>query len=968
MAANERDFSSSSKYDIYSKLMLIASKYFDVTNEDFLKTGLFGYVTESMAMIARDSSFHKSMLYNEAFLNTAVMPKSIYNWAKMFGVSIPAATPAYADIQVTIPIDSLYFQAGSAWGSAYGAEVTGALANKQMMIIDRSNQFVAGEFRFTMERSILLYKDTVSGTDEITVKYCETEAPSTILQDLSNYYITTVITDNNFISFVVRAYQYDLTTVERQISSPSFLDTKIHRFQFSDQFVGAKLRYTKNGVTTPIELRFSNISTPEQTTASFAYYNLVDEDTVQVTFSSASGDFMPSSNSTLEMDIFTTRGAAGNITFTGDVIIRLSEEKIKNVPILANFFSDSAIGGVDTPSLSRIKSTIINEISTRDVIVTEGDLNSYFSVLTSLLETINDGKVTFVKRRDDILRRVFSAYVLMRDGLDIDGNPAETNYTSKVIPTNTISADFAISANVSKPFGTIIKRKEGVVGEYEYVPESGLDGSQDYYVVPFFMRVTLDPFRKVKYIYNLTDDSTSLSYRSVSSNSTSQIYVLPSSISIKRELDGANASSSYILTASLVTNFDMSDDVLPSDTFNLSFYRKGNDTTPINSAALSYTSGNGLTISSVLSDDGESSGRYITTMQFVLDVANDGTEFDFSSEEANNNYGTFITVSHNAQQVSLPEDVKVQVNFVNFQGNLNLEFISDKHLLMFRNLDELMFSDVTLNKVSPRWNIVAPGGARLYYAAAHTGQTPTPVAGDYFIDSDDNALYQYTNGTTIGAKIADLAAGSSVVPTLAPTTALIYYHYYDSGTGVRRLYKYDSNEYVTSVRIKDIPVVHQSFFSDESNQSKFIRQLFVYIDTLRENLGKLETNTFFDLKFYNTYGESQYYNTDRTDLDLELDVYVFEFSDDLATAIRDYVRLLVDSANSNGALRVSTLIKDLTTNFGRYIDHVDFRGLNGTFTQYVSQIETVTKNLYAPEHLNISEENLAKINVIQLAQ
>ena len=87
--------------------------------------------------------------------------------------------------------------------------------------------------------------------------------------------------------------------------------------------------------------------------------------------------------------------------------------------------------------------------------------------------------------------------------------------------------------------------------------------------------------------------------------------------------------------------------------------------------------------------------------------------------------------------------------------------------------------------------------------------------------------------------------------------------------------------YISSIRIKDIPVVHQSFFDSEESTGKFINQLFVYIDMLKSNLGKLETNTFFDLKFYNTYGESQYYNTLRTDVDLELDVYVNAYSKEL---------------------------------------------------------------------------------------
>lgn len=990
MASNDKEFTTASKYDIYSRLMLIASKYFDVTTEDFLKTGLFGYITESMAMIARDSSFHKSMVYNESFLNTAVMPKSIYNWAKMFGVSVPAATPAYADIQVTIPVEALIFTEVDPLDASlakYGADVTTALNGKQLMVLDRGNQFVAGEFRFTLERSVLIYKGSEEDT-VLTVKYCATEEPATILQNLDNFFIKNIVKDN-YISFVVRAYQYDVESNEEQIASASFLDTKIHEFEFNNQFVGARLKYRKNGVDTPIELRFSTISSPQDTSSRFAYYSLIDSNKVQVRFSSSAGDFVPASNSTLLMDIYTTRGASGNITYTGDVIFRFSEESLKSIPVLAIFFNDSSIGGVDSPSLSKLKSTIINEISTRDVIVTETDLNNYFAILTSLLETINDGRVVFVKRRDDILRRVFSAYILMRDGLDINGAPAESNYTSKVIPTNTLTADFAISSNLSRPFGTVIRRKSGDSGEYEYVPASALNGSDDYYIVPFFMRVNLDPFRKVKYIYNLADDSTSLSYRDATGASP-DYYIIPSSISVKRVLEGTNASPYYVFTASMVTDFNMEDEITPGNSsFSLSFYSNNNSLTPIGGASLSFTEGSNMRITSAADTEQD---RFITTMEFFVDVNNDGTEFDFSAEEATNNYGTFVKVSKGDAEVSLPEEVRVQLDFNNvIGGEVNLSFISDKSLLLFRNLDELMFSDIELNKIDPRWNALS---GRVYVGTSGTSVpgSGTGANGDFFMKTDTLVVYTKSSGSwgiynasnlvfgdlffsttnngvyRRGSSTWSLAATSAAqitAPSVAGSDGALYVY---NNSGSYTIYEYDANTYVSSVRIKDIPVVHQSFFTSEANQTKFIRQLFVYIDALRDNLGKLETNTFFDLKFYNTFGDSQYYNTPRTDLNLELDVYVFERTDDLANAIRDYVRLLVDNANRGSALRISTLIKDLTTNFSRYIDHVDFKGLNGTFTQFVNEISTVSKNLYAPEYLNVSEENLASINVIQLAE
>ena len=107
----------------------------------------------------------------------------------------------------------------------------------------------------------------------------------------------------------------------------------------------------------------------------------------------------------------------------------------------------------------KLKNKIISEISTRDVIVTENDLNNYFLILTALLETINDGSIKFIKKRDDILRRVFGSYILMRDGLDGEGNTVPSGYVSKVIPTNTIDADFEVSTNISKPFGSMIKKE-----------------------------------------------------------------------------------------------------------------------------------------------------------------------------------------------------------------------------------------------------------------------------------------------------------------------------------------------------------------------------------------------------------------------------------------------------------------------------------------------------------------------------
>lgn len=851
---------SSSKYDVYSKLLNIANKYTDIFSEDFLKAGLFGYVTESMAMIARDSSLHKTMLYNESFLNTAVIPKSIYNWAKMFNINVTAATPAYADLAITISTEDIdnFSKPYSNLSSSikYGEEVTGS-NNRLMVILDRENPFLAGDFTFMLEKSILIYKDnSSSSTASYIIKYCETEPITTLFFTPQSFFIKSSITRSNgftYLTFKVRVHQYNINKIVRQINSSSFLDTKIHKFTFQDQFVGARLNYRKGTTEEPIELRFSNAISNLENDIKFGYYNLIDTNKLQVTFSSRNGDFLPSTNSSLLLDIYTTKGSLGNINFSGDVIFRLKEESLRSLPVIVSFVNQQAIGGVDSPSLSRIRNTIINEISTRDVIVTETDLNDYFSILTTLLETVNDGRIVFIKKRDDILRRIFSAYILMRDGMDINENAASSGYISYVVPTNTISADFQISGNISKPFGTIIKRKSETLEEYEYVPANALDGSDDYYIIPFYTRVTLVPFKKVKYIYNLTDDSTSLSYRSINTSSTSK-YVIPSNVSVRRGLEGTNTSNFYNFEFDFITNFNLAAEVSPTnDEFKLSFFRQGNESTAI--STLPFYKGDNLTIESIV--DTEDETLFNTKMTFSIPVDAENGEFDFSSENSTNDYGTFVNLLHNDTTVlKLPENVKVGLSFSGILvENLSIDFIGDSFLSLFRNLDEIMYSDIDIN---------------------------TKTVGE--------------------------------------------------------------NTYVTSVKIKDIPVIHASFFKNEVNQGKFINQLFTYIDILRENLGKLETNTFFDLKFYNTFGESQYFNTLRTNIDLELDIYVSETSSSIEQAMKDYTRLLIDKEALSGTLKISNIIKELTNNFPA-IDHIDFKGLNGTFNQYIKEKTTVSKNL-----------------------
>lgn len=866
---------SGSKYDIYEKFMAIAEHYFG-TNTDYLRSGFMAYTTECMASIMRDSALHKTMLYNESFLNTAVMPKSIYNWAKMFNIEVSKAKPAFTDVMITINVNDLENMYIKKTGNSpeflkYGLDVT-SFNNSNVFVIDRGNPLIAGNFYFSLERSIIIYKDGGDSTKPNQgwiVKYCTTETPETThFGDFDETFLKTVVTSNGsnkYLSFIVRVWQYKTVSIEKQITSSSFADTKIHTFEFTDQLAGLRLQYKKNNITTHIPLIFADsiLNTNEL----YAYYSIIDENKVQIKF--MNDVFLPSVGGQLKVDLYTTFGSAGNYSFTSDLVFTLSDEDYRSLALTTTFVDYQSYAGTDTPTLQQIKSNIISDISTRNIIVTESDLNTYFFKLASLLESINDGKVEFVKKRDDIIKRTFNAYLLLRTGLDPDGNSnISSGYRSPVIPTNTVDVQFPITENISKPFGSLVRETSEMSTtsiKYEYVPDELSEG-KDYYVIPFYMRVLLNPIKKVKYIYNVADDSTALKYKDVKKSGLNYI-ITPSTVNVKRNIEGVNVSDWYQINFTFATNFDMSGE-FSGEKLNLKLYTSDTIYNIIN-LKMENSSEYNFTIESILDENSEN--IYQTTFKIKLKVAQN--EFNFSDI---NDYGSNLALATTG--VSLLEDMLVGLDMSFSKGSDTFDFDvkSDRKLGFFRSLDSIMNSDIILNK-----------------------------------EIDE------ASGTT--------------------TT------------------------YIKSITLKEVPIVHSSFFNNQINQSKFIKQLFTYVDLLKQNMNILETNTFFNLKFMNTYGYSQLYDTQRTNLNLEMTIYLNVGETErtkLEKEIRDYIRVLVDKYNNDTNLSVSTIITLVTAAYSNNIDHIVFEGLNGTFSQYIKSINTNDAIVYVPEYFSLDAQKL----------
>ena len=873
---------SYSKKEIHSKLLDIAAKYTNPESEDYLKSSLFGYLTESMSMMIRDSSLHKAMLYRESFLNTAVMPKSIYNWAKMFNINISKATPAYADIEIIIDSSDLASLISKKTLSSYSKDygiTDKTFLNKNVFILDRDNPIIVNEYTFTLERSIMVYNSNSDSTDEsqsYTAQYITTEPVTTSFQSIKTPVLSIFPRGNSYV-IQARAYQYKTVTFTKHIPNNSILNTKTHVYNFDGQFAGVAVSYVRGSDSEKnIEVRYSNINNNE--TGVFCYYNLNNDSELQITFSNNEDAFLPKSNDVLITKIYITEGSGVPSYFNDYVNYVMSDDDFKQHPITVRFNPTDIIGGKDMPTVDKIRDTIINEISSRNVIITESDLNNYFSILTALLESINSGKVTFVKKRDDVMRRLFSAYVLLRDGLDDNGEIAESNFVSRCVPTNTIDIDFPVSRNVSRPFGTIARRKTDDINSYVYAPTT--EGLDDYYVIPFYMYISLSPIKKIKYIYNLADNETTSSFTKIGlSNNNAGYYMLPNNIHLKRDMCGRQADDKYTVDFKFTTNFDMAMYCKNIDSNGYLVMMKDNNT--IGRVDLTATN-NSIKTSKQESATGK---LFDTTISVTVDVA--PTEFDFS----NGSTQYIQLMSNDSTKISIPEEVVfgLVVDKLNVNGiGVGFEVRGDEKQSLFQNLDSMLFSDIILN-----------------------------------VDNE--------------------AESEQVVKT-------------DNG------YSTEFNKVIRSITVKDVPVVHGSYFDNDaaSKKDKFINQLFTYIRVLKENIDKLETNTFFDIKFYNTYGAAQIYDSLKTNIDLEMDVYLangYKNDENIKTNIKSYIRRIVDESNKTGAIRCSSIVSLTDSNFNEYIDHIDFKGLNNSFNQYIGKLD-VDESKHVLEWLNISPKSL----------
>lgn len=391
----------------------IAPKYIDVNNVNMSRIGLFGYINEIMADTTSDVINEMSVLFNEIFFKRAQIPESILAYAAQYRIEDINAKPATMQFLVGIREDILLSNS-----------ITDDSGNSYFIIDSNSEIIVEDDFKYMLDYDVKVNIRLINGKYIYSAQYVmDKDNP---LSAITSPYlkITKYKMDGlTYLYIVVQGRQIEKTVIEQTIFNEDFLSYVSKDFSYDGVLADFNVYYKG-----PKDKEFSQIkkliidSAPVDDR--FCYYQYKDDNTITISFSTLLRHFRPEFNSVLRLEVFTTKGTEANFSYKGgNVRLNPISEKYdyKKVIILAASLSDS-VSAEDKFTYEDLKDTVSYYASTSNNIGTTIDLNKYFSKLEK------QSKLTFVKKRDDILDRLFTGYMLMKD----------SNQT--IIPANTLDA------------------------------------------------------------------------------------------------------------------------------------------------------------------------------------------------------------------------------------------------------------------------------------------------------------------------------------------------------------------------------------------------------------------------------------------------------------------------------------------------------------------------------------------------
>ncbi len=989
----------------------ISPKYFDFDTSELHRSGVFGYVNEVMATVENDSTRSVATARREFYPTTAKYIQSFYKMGALHQISYPLATPAVATAALVLKEDEIL---------QYATESNGVYR----FVLDNTMVIMANNIEFRLDYPVIIIaKKRKSGSfalsaggysnDSKAIKYNYTVRYDTSYRNslntnsvkyIKNY--TLVQGGETLLLIKVGLHQVN---VERQSfsinSSPTITNTTID-VPFTGQLCNFEAYYTEANSDKMYQLtKLPKNANPIN--GKFCMHSLLDNHTLRIEFP-ANAYFTPRFNSTIDIDIYTTDGAAGTFPVCNvDLACAPQSENYpynNNVTVLGQILGAS-YGGADFPELDDFANDVIAAYATNKTFTTEQDLQIYFD--SKIRDKRN--KVLFFKRRDDVFERLYGAFMLIKD------------QASNVIPTNTLTLEFDAAKLTPTsahnkfiiPPGKVWKYQDKATrlsSEYNgMLTDMSLNADVDdsvtdfCYTNPFLIHVSTNA-NAVGYYLNTVNDTIPMDTLNVNDSSYLQFNINSMTV-VRNAVSGENFYKFTIYIQPSVSEPDLStllittaeqletsgDENWPSEIraqyagiiegyeyINNSVYmivRYEPDIEGVTRSMLTeymressfLTDEDDLCItirvsSSLDVSDTESGQRIFGTQPWYTSSLRPGDRFTAGSiiayrklqdtgimrvigELSGDTEGNYIPFL--IEDYDASGDVYTLSAYIATNDNIN-----DNGRLEithgFYNKDGSRNSYVSIDPSSCSITI----STFLQYDDSNTDHSKSDVV--YVRD------HTFTNSYYALDKKFDL------MTTYKFIRSTLSFNQYAAG---------ENGETSYYIRLNEVPLVRANWMKNDGNVNDLISMLNSNYDFMLSTYDLLENNFSIDLKFFNTYGKSRFYrigieNT-MTTLDKVNIIPKFglkvnaltsyeEFRSRFINYVRDYIESFNEVNNTGKSLYLMDLVTAIKNNFEE-IERLEYYGIDNYSSANAQNIESLSKdeitslgyNKYVPEFINV---------------
>ena len=513
-----------SLYDIKDfALNVLGPKYFPEDVIEGYNIGLLGYSLDFMTTTTEDVFNTVPVVANEMFPNLAQMPNTIYNYASLFQEHTLLATPAVMECILLLPLDALLAY------SDYGSDGT-----YKKFILDQRTVVHVEEHRFMLDYDIMITMRPYRKTHIITCSYVREYNNS--LSNIKNPYIKYQKYNYNgtqYIALLVKMRRCDKHVFETRVIDNDRINVTTIKVPFTDQLANFEVFYRESTDKKFIQLQ-KRLVNSKVIKEPFCYYKLKNDQMLELTFTTRENYFKPKFNSEIKVEYYTTDGSASNFElYTGyNVEVYRNSERYENnarVPVIA-ITESASTSGKDIPNLLELRDRVADCFATVNSYTTESDLQRHFNSF----DILNDVRVSFIKKRDDIFDRLYTAYSISKDSF---GSYYKTNTVQLKIYRDQFDHEFEQSERMLlKPTNTFIydgpSTKRIVKIDKDEILDLGFN-NKFIYQNPFLMTVSKNGM--VGYYLNNINDKIPLDYEYVNDSSMVQficnnLYVYRSSI------------------------------------------------------------------------------------------------------------------------------------------------------------------------------------------------------------------------------------------------------------------------------------------------------------------------------------------------------------------------------------------------------------------------------------------------------